>query len=77
MNGIWDLGTGFQVSRIYVYGSSQRTAVTCACPARDTGAGGASRRRDDGTFIARNSFVGEPIHRVDTRFQKRVSLGGT
>ena len=77
VNGIWDIGAGFQVSGIYFYGSGQRTAVTCSCPARDTGTGGASRRRDDGTFIARNSFVGDPIHRVDTRFQKRFSLGGT
>jgi carboxypeptidase family protein/TonB-dependent receptor-like protein len=77
VNGIWDIGAGFQVSGIYFYGSGQRTAVTCSCPARDTGTGGASRRRDDGTFIARNSFVGDPIHRVDTRFQKRFSIGGT
>ena len=77
VNGIWDIGAGFQVSGIYFYGSGQRTAVTCSCPARDTGTGGASRRRDDGTFLARNSFVGDPIHRVDTRFQKRFSLGGT
>jgi hypothetical protein len=76
VNGIWDIGAGFQVSGLYFYGSGQRTAVTCSCPARDTGTGGASRRRDDGTFIERNSFVGDPIHRVDTRLQKRFALGG-
>jgi carboxypeptidase family protein/TonB-dependent receptor-like protein len=75
VNGIWDVGAGFQVSGLYFYGSGQRTAVTCSCTARDTGTGGASRRRDDGSFIPRNSFVGDPIHRVDTRFEKRFSLG--
>jgi hypothetical protein len=76
VNGIWDIGGGFQLSGLYFYGSGQRAAVTCSCPARDTGTGGASRRRDDGTFVERNSFVGDPLHRVDTRFQKRFSLGG-
>ena len=76
VNGIWDMGAGFQVSGIYFYGSGQRTSVTCSCPARDTGTGGASRRRDDGSFVPRNSFVGGPIHRVDTRLQKRFSFGG-
>ena len=76
LNGIWDLGGGFQLSGLYFYGSGQRTAVTCSCPARDTGTGGASRLRDDGSFLERNSFVGDPIHRVDTRLQKRFTLGG-
>jgi hypothetical protein len=74
VNGIWDVGAGFQMSGLYFYGSGQRTSVTCSCPARDTGTGGASRRRDDGTFIERNSFVGDPIHRVDMRFQKRFTF---
>jgi len=38
------------------------------------------RRRDpsshDGTYLPRNSFVGSPLHRVDTRLQKRIPLGG-
>jgi hypothetical protein len=76
VNGIWDIGAGFQVSGLYFYGSGQRTSVSCSCTARDTGTGGASRRRDDGTFLARNSFVGDPIHRVDTRLEKRFSLAG-
>jgi len=76
VNGIWEVGAGFQVSGLYFYGSGQRTSVSCSCTARDTGTGGASRLRDDGTFLERNSFVGQPIHRVDTRLQKRFSLGG-
>jgi hypothetical protein len=76
VNGIWDIGHGFQTSGLYFFGSGQRTAVTCSCTARDTGTGGASRRRDDGTFIPRNSFVGQPIHRVDTRLEKKFAIGG-
>ena len=76
IDGIWDIGAGVQVSGLYFYGSGQRTAVTCSCTARDTGTSTASRRRDDGSFVPRNSFVGQPLHRVDTRVQKRFVLGG-
>jgi hypothetical protein len=54
-----------------------RTAVTCgSCQARDTGSTAGTRRRDDGSIIPRNSFVGTPLHRVDVRFQQRIRLGG-
>jgi hypothetical protein len=43
---------------------------------RDTGSTGGTRRRDDGSVIPRNSFVGTPLHRVDVRFQQRIRLGG-
>jgi hypothetical protein len=76
IDGIWDVGAGVQVSGLYFYGSGQRTAVTCSCTARDTGTTTASRRRDDGSFVPRNSFVGQPLHRVDTRVQKRFAIGG-
>jgi hypothetical protein len=76
LNGIWDVGRGFQLSGLYFYGSGMRTAITCgSCEARDTGSGGGTRRRDDGTIIPRNSFVGTPLHRVDVRFQQRIRLG--
>jgi hypothetical protein len=32
--------------------------------------------RPDGTIIPRNNFVGDPIHRVDLRLQRRFPLGG-
>jgi hypothetical protein len=76
IDGIWDIGFGVQASGLYFYGSGQRTAVTCSCTARDTGTSTASRRRDDGSFVPRNSFVGQPLHRVDTRVQKRFAIGG-
>ena len=34
------------------------------------------RLRPDGSLVARNNFVGEPIHRVDARLQQRIPLGG-
>ena len=34
------------------------------------------RLRPDGTIVNRNDFVGNPIHRVDMRMQKRIGLGG-
>ena len=47
-----------------------------SCQVRDTGSTGGTRRRDDGSVIPRNSFVGTPLHRVDARLQQRISLGG-
>ncbi|HEY3160854.1 MAG TPA: TonB-dependent receptor [Vicinamibacterales bacterium] len=77
LNGIWDVGHGFQLSGLYFYGSGMRTAVTCgSCQVRDTGSTNGTRRRDDGSVIERNSFVGTPLHRVDVRFQQRIGLGG-
>ena len=56
---IWDVGRGFQLSGLYFYGSGMRTAVTCgSCQVRDTGQAAGTRRRDDGSIIERNSFVG-------------------
>jgi hypothetical protein len=31
--------------------------------------------RPNGTTVERNSFVGDPIHRVDLRVQRRISFG--
>jgi len=77
LNGIWDVGRGFQLSGLYFYGSGMRTTVSCgSCQVRDTGSTNGTRRRDDGSVIERNSFVGTPLHRVDVRFQQRIRLGG-
>jgi hypothetical protein len=77
LNGIWDIGRGLQLSGLYFYGSGMRTGVSCGtCQVRDTGSSGGTRRRDDGSVIARNSFVGTPLHRVDVRLQQRIRLGG-
>jgi hypothetical protein len=70
VNGVVDLGYGFQVSGIYFYGSGQRLAVTDGTDRRSEGGSGENRLRANGTIVARNNFVGRPIHRVDLRLQK-------
>jgi hypothetical protein len=75
-NGIWQAGHGFQVSGVYFYGSGMRTQVVCGCDARGLSISTVDRLRLDGTIIPRESFVGQPIHRVELRLQERVPLGG-
>jgi hypothetical protein len=43
---------------------------------RDVGAWATERYREDGTIVPRNSFTGDPIHRVDMRLQQRIPLFG-
>ena len=77
MNGIWDVGRGMQLSGLYFYGSGMRTGVSCgSCSVRDTGQAGGTRRRDDGSIIELNRFVGSALHRIDMRLQQRIGLGG-
>jgi hypothetical protein len=75
-NGIWEGPAGVQVSGLYFYGSGQRNSTSYGGDLRNEGAASANRLRPDGTISARNNHVGEPIHRVDVRLQKRVSAGG-
>jgi hypothetical protein len=80
-NGIWNVGHGFQLSGVYLYGSGVRFATTYGADLRDIGAGAGNaseqqRLRPDGTIILRNNFVGFPIHRVDLRLQQGVKLTG-
>jgi hypothetical protein len=75
INGIWQLPVGLQLSGVYFYGSGQRRATTAGADRRATGDGD-GRLRADGTIIPRNTFIGTPIHRVDMRLQKRITLGG-
>jgi hypothetical protein len=82
-NGIYDVGHGFQVSGIYFYGSGQRDQIVCGCDARGLSITSIDRLRDSkdpngaaGTIIPRNSFVGQPIHRVEMRLLQRIPLRG-
>jgi hypothetical protein len=75
-NGIWQVGYGFQASGVYFYGSGERDQIDAGDDNRDLGAWATARYREDGTIIPRNSFVGEPVHRVDLRLQQRVPLPG-
>ena len=75
VNGIWEAGHGFQLSGLYFFGSGQRYATYYGGDRRNTG-GTNGRLRPDGTIVPRNAFVGDPIHRVDMRVQRRFPLGG-
>ena len=75
-NGIWQPGFGFQVSGVYFYGSGERDQIGSGDVNRDIGEWANDRYREDGTIIPRNTFVGDPIHRVDMRLQQRVPLPG-
>ncbi len=79
LNGVWDIGLGIQASGIYFYGSGERFVTVTGQDRRDEGANGASeqRLRADGSIMPRNNFVGRPIHRLDTRLQKRLHVGHT
>jgi hypothetical protein len=74
-NGIWDLGAGVQVSGVYFFGSGQRYGNSYGGDLRDQGVT-RGRLRPNGTVVPRNSFVGDPIHRIDLRLQKHIALGG-
>jgi len=73
-NGIWDIGKGMQLSGLYFFGSGERQATNYGGDLRNTG-GGTGRLRPDGTIAPRSALVGLPIHRVDMRLRKRLSLG--
>jgi hypothetical protein len=81
-NGIYDVGHGFQMSGIYFYGSGQRDQIVCGCDARGLQIGSIDRLRlgdpqgPNGSIIARNSFVGSPIHSVSLRLLQRIPLVG-
>jgi len=76
-NGIYSPGWGIQASGLYFYGSGSRSAVRYGSDLRDVGFGAMAtqRLRPDGSIIPRNSFVGEPLHRVDLRLQKMFMFG--
>jgi hypothetical protein len=73
-NGLWDAGFGFQVSGLYFFGSGDRYPNYYGGDPRNTGRAN-SRLRPDATIVPRNSFVAEPIHRIDARVQRRFPLG--
>ena len=79
-NGIWQAGYGFQLSGLYFFGSGQRFATTYGGDPLNTGGTvGSTRARAasaGGGVVPRNNLVGDTIHRVDLRLQKRVTLVG-
>src|SRR5262245_33942687 len=75
LNGIWQVGHGFQLSGLYFYGSGQRFVTSYGGDLRQCGQG-CDRLRPDGTIVPRNAYVGQPIHRVDLRLQQRLRFTG-
>jgi len=83
LNGIWELGSGFQLSGLYFFGSGSRFQTVYGGDALDTGATqagvGANRARPasvGGGVVPRNDLVGKALHRVDLRVQRRFALLG-
>ena len=76
VNGIWQVGRGFQVSGLVFLLAGQRAATTYGGDLRGFGATGSSRLRPDGTIVPRNSFTQPARKRVDLRVQQRIPLGG-
>jgi len=82
LNGIWQVGRGFQVSSLYYLGVGERSQHAYSGDLRGIGGGGGAqalrrqRLRPDGTIIARNSFTQPRRQRLDLRVQQRIPLGG-
>jgi hypothetical protein len=76
VNGIWEVGRGFQVSGLVYHGSGIRDASFFGGDERATGADFAQRLRPNGTVVERNSFIQPDENRMDLRVQQRIPLGG-
>ena len=77
VNGIWDAGYGFQLSGLYFFGSGQRFLTDYGGDTLGTGTTvGSTRVRPNFTVTPVAGLVGDVIHRVDLRLQKRFRLAG-
>jgi hypothetical protein len=76
INGIWQVGRGFQVSGYHYLGTGNRDSSNYGGDLRNVGAGGEGRLRPDGTIVPRNSFIQPAENRTNVRFQQRIRLGG-
>jgi hypothetical protein len=78
VNGIWDLGAGFQLSGLYLFGDNgwaTPQSGTDAIQAGGSFAVGSRRLRADGSIVERNSLDLPAIQRLDMRLQKRFEIG--
>ncbi len=73
VNGIWDIGYGFQLSGLYLYGDNGWATPAAGIDVRQAGTAG-GRLRANGTLIERNSFDLPLMHRLDLRAQRRFRL---
>ena len=76
VNGIWQVGRGFQVSGLHYVGTGNRDASNYGGDLRNTGSTFSGRLRPDGTIVPRNAIVSPPQNRTDLRVQQRIALPG-
>jgi len=76
LNGIWQVGRGFQVSGIHYASAGDRSATSYGTDVRNLGAGSVERQRlrPDGTIVARNAFTQPARNRTNVRLQQKISL---
>ena len=78
-NGVAELPGGLSVSGLYSYGSGEIQENFFGIDLRDAAKSGietfSTWLRFDGSIIDRNSFRGQPVHRVDLRIQERIPVG--
>jgi carboxypeptidase family protein len=76
LNGIWQVGRGFQLSGIHYASAGDRTATSYGGDLRNLGAGSVERQRlrPDGTIVARNAFTQPARNRTNLRIQQKISL---
>jgi hypothetical protein len=75
-NSIWQLPYNFQVSGLYFFGSGNRYPTQWGVDLRQIGSNrpNSLRLRPNGSIVERNSLVGDQIHRIDLRLQRRFNL---
>jgi hypothetical protein len=76
LNGIWQVGRGFQVSGLYFVLVGERSPTSYGGDVRGYGATGSARLRPNGTIVPRNGFTQPARRRFDLRAQQRIPLPG-
>ena len=76
LNGIWQVGGGFQMSALHFFAAGIRLPHTYGGDVRGTGANFSQRLRPDGTIVPRNDLLAPTQNRTDVRLQQRIPLGG-
>jgi len=76
LNGIWQVGRGFQVSGIHYASAGDRSATSYGSDLRNLGAGSVERQRlrPDGTIVPRNAFTQPARNRTNVRVQQKIPL---
>ena len=76
LNGIWQVGGGFQVSGLHYLGAGIRQGNNYGGDLRVTGGTFSARLRPNGTIVERNSLIAPAQNRTDLRLQQRIPLHG-